>query len=97
MIPLARALAAQTWKNYVLYVMAIVVGGAMTHFLVPPTPGPLVVAGELGVDLGRMVLGGILVGLVGMTGAFAYARWYNKNHPIKLKDTSDQEATSQAR
>ena len=91
MIPLARALAAQTRKNYVLYVMAIVAGGAMTHSLVPPTPGPLVVAGELGVDLGRMVVGGILVGLVGMTGAFAYARWYNKNHPIKLKDTSDQE------
>ena len=48
------------------------------------------VAGELGVDLGRMIVGGILVGLVGMTGAFAYARWYNKNHPIELKDTSDQ-------
>jgi len=91
MIPLARALAAQTRKNYVLYVMAIVAGGAMTHSLVPPTPGPLVVAGELGVDLGRMIVGGILVGLVGMTGAFAYARWYNKNHPIELKDTSDQE------
>ena len=90
MIPLARALAAQTRKNYVLYVMAIVAGGAMTHSLVPPTPGPLVVAGELGVDLGRMIVGGILVGLVGMTGAFAYARWYNKNHPIELKDTSDQ-------
>ena len=74
MIPLARALAAQTKKNYVLYVMAIVAGGAMTHSLVPPTPGPLVVAGELGVDLGRMIVGGILVGIVGMTGAFAYAR-----------------------
>ena len=90
MIPLARALAAQTRKNYVLYVMAIVAGGAMTHSLVPPPPGPLVVAGELGVDLGRMIVGGILVGLVGMTGAFAYARWYNRNHPIELKDTSDQ-------
>ena len=90
MIPLARALAAQTRKNYVLYVMAIVAGGAMTHSLVPPTPGPLVVAGELGVNLGRMIVGGILVGLVGMTGAFAYARWYNRNHPIELKDTSDQ-------
>ena len=90
MIPLAKALAAQTRKNYVLYVMAIVAGGAMTHSLVPPTPGPLVVAGELGVDLGRMIVGGILVGLIGMTGAFAYARWYNKNHPIELKDTTDQ-------
>jgi GntP family gluconate:H+ symporter len=90
MIPLARALAAQTRKNYVLYVMAIVAGGAMTHSLVPPTPGPLVVAGELGVDLGRMIVGGILVGLVGMTGAFAYARWFNRNHPIELRTNPNE-------
>jgi GntP family gluconate:H+ symporter len=90
MIPLARALTAQTRKNYVLYVMAIVAGGAMTHSLVPPTPGPLVVAGELGVDLGRMIVGGILVGLVGMTGAFAYARWFNANHPIELRGNSNE-------
>jgi len=90
MIPLARALAAQTKKNYVLYVMAIVAGGAMTHSLVPPTPGPLVVAGELGVDLGRMIVGGILVGLVGMTGAFAYARWFNRSHPIELRTNPNE-------
>ena len=90
MIPLARALAAQTKKNYVLYVMAIVAGGAMTHSLVPPTPGPLVVAGELGVDLGRMIVGGILVGIVGMTGAFAYARWFNRNHPIELRTNPNE-------
>ena len=90
MIPLARALTAQTRKNYVLYVMAIVAGGAMTHSLVPPTPGPLVVAGELGVDLGRMIVGGILVGLVGMTGAFVYARWFNANHPIELRGNSNE-------
>ena len=90
MIPLARALAAQTKKNYVLYVMAIVAGGAMTHSLVPPTPGPLVVAGELGVDLGRMIVGGILVGLVGMTGAFAYARWFNRNYPIELRTNPNE-------
>jgi GntP family gluconate:H+ symporter len=62
----------------------------MTHSLVPPTPGPLIVAGELGVDLGRMIVGGILVGLVGMTGAFAYARWFNANHPIELRGNSHE-------
>jgi GntP family gluconate:H+ symporter len=48
------------------------------------------VAGELGVDLGRMIVGGILVGLVGMTGAFAYARWFNTNHPIELRGNSNE-------
>lgn len=92
MIPLARALAAQTKKNYVLYVLAIVAGGAMTHSLVPPTPGPLVVAGELGVDLGRMIVGGLLVGLVGMSGAFAYARWFNAHHPIEMRSEQNEKA-----
>ena len=34
MIPLAKALALQTKKNYLLYVLAIVAGGAMTHSLI---------------------------------------------------------------
>ena len=40
MVPLAKALALQTKRNYLLYVLAIVAGGAMTHSLVPPTPDP---------------------------------------------------------
>ena len=34
----------------------------MAHSLVPPTPGPLVVAEELGVDIGMMILAGCCVG-----------------------------------
>lgn len=91
MVPLAKALALQTKKNYLLYVLAIVAGGAMTHSLVPPTPGPLLVAGELGVDLGRMIVGGLLVGSFGMTGAFLYARWYNRKFPIDVRSSGDME------
>ena len=40
MIPLARALAVQTKKNYVLYALAIVAGGAMTHSWSPQPPVP---------------------------------------------------------
>jgi GntP family gluconate:H+ symporter len=91
MVPLAKALALQTKKNYLLYVLAIVAGGAMTHSLVPPTPGPLLVAGELGVDLGRMIVGGLLVGSFGMAGAFLYARWYNQKFPIEVRSSGDME------
>ncbi|MBT7923991.1 MAG: GntP family permease, partial [Opitutae bacterium] len=73
MIPLAKALASRTGKNYLLYVLAIIAGGSMTHSLVPPTPGPLLVAGELGVDLGEMIIGGLTVGIFGMMGGFVYA------------------------
>ena len=63
LIPLARAMFLRTGKNYMGYVMAICAGGVITHGIVPPTPGPLAMANELGIDLGQAILGGFLIGL----------------------------------
>jgi GntP family gluconate:H+ symporter len=46
----------------------------MAHSLVPPTPGPLLVAEEIGVDIGAMMLGGLAVGLFTITFGYLYAR-----------------------
>ena len=61
LVPLARSLWKRTRHNYVLYVTAIGCGAAITHTLVPPTPGPLVMAENLGIDLGVMIMMGVLV------------------------------------
>jgi len=61
LVPLARSLYRTTNRNYLLYIMAIGAGGAITHTLVPPTPGPLLMASNLGFDVGWMILVGILV------------------------------------
>ena len=63
LVPLARSLWTRTRKNYVLYLTAIVAGAAITHTLVPPTPGPLFMASELNVNVGLMMMMGMLVGL----------------------------------
>ncbi|MBN2593858.1 MAG: TRAP transporter large permease subunit [Sedimentisphaerales bacterium] len=63
LVPLARSLWSRTRRNYVLYVTAIVAGAAITHTLVPPTPGPLFMASELKIDVGLMMMMGLLVGL----------------------------------
>lgn len=63
LVPLARSLFRRTNKNYLLYILAISAGGAITHTLVPPTPGPLVMAATLGVDVGVMILVGAMVAL----------------------------------
>ncbi|MHC4537864.1 MAG: GntP family permease [Planctomycetota bacterium] len=63
LVPLARSLWGRTRKNYMLYVTAIVAGAAITHTLVPPTPGPLLMANELKVDVGLMMILGLLIGL----------------------------------
>lgn len=62
-IPLARCLARHTGKDYLLYVLAIGSGGAVTHVLVPPAVGPLMIAANLRVDLGTMIVVGTLVGI----------------------------------
>jgi GntP family gluconate:H+ symporter len=63
LVPLARSLWSRTRKNYVLYLTAIVAGAAITHTLVPPTPGPLFMASELKINVGLMMMMGLLVGL----------------------------------
>ena len=55
MIPLARSLRRQTGRDYVLYICAIIAGGSIAHSLVPPTPGPLLVAGLFDIPIGTMM------------------------------------------
>jgi GntP family gluconate:H+ symporter len=63
LVPLARSLHRRTKKHYLKYAMAIAAGGVITHCLVPPTPGPLIMASNLGIDIGVMIMVGTLVAI----------------------------------
>jgi GntP family gluconate:H+ symporter len=89
LVPLSKAMTLRTGKHYLFYLMAIVAGAAMAHSLVPPTPGPMFVATELGVDLGVMIIGGLVVGLFTVSGGFLYIAWANKRWTIPLRDSGD--------
>ncbi len=88
LMPLGRALRVKTGKDYLLYILTIVAGATMAHSLVPPTPGPLTVAGFFGdeVSIGSMMIGGLLVGMVTVTVGVLYAHWANKRWEIPLRD-----------
>ena len=45
------------------------------HHAVPPTPGPLGVAGIFGVDIGAMMLAGLVLAIPCVIGIVLYARW----------------------
>jgi GntP family gluconate:H+ symporter len=92
MMPLGKAMGIRTGRNYGLYVMSIVAGATMTHSLVPPTPGPLFVAGELSVNIGLMIVGGIVVGFFTVSAGYLYALWANRKWPVPLRDTADMSA-----
>jgi GntP family gluconate:H+ symporter len=82
LVPLARSMHGRTDRNYLKYLLAIAAGAGATHTLVPPTPGPLAVAGTLGVDLGTMVLVGIVVALPAAGAGLLLAGWVDRRMPV---------------
>jgi GntP family gluconate:H+ symporter len=84
LVPLAKALYKQTKKNYLLYVTAIGAGGAVTHSLVPPTPGPVGMAAILKVDLGVTILVGFAVGVPLALIGYLWASFANRTWPVAL-------------
>ena len=72
--PISRALAAQS--NTSLAVMATALSGGLyaTHCLVPPTPGPIAMAGTLNADLGLTILVGLCVSIPATAVAILYAK-----------------------
>ena len=66
LIPLAFSLAKKTKRSTLFYVIPLLAGLAVGHAFIPPTPGPVLVATMLDVDLGWVILVGILCGTVAM-------------------------------
>jgi GntP family gluconate:H+ symporter len=73
----------------VLYVVAIGGGGVITHSIVPPTPGPLIMAETLGIDLGTVILGGLIAGIIPAIVVLGMAKWLNKKLRIPVRATND--------
>jgi len=91
LVPLARSLWSRTRKNYVLYLTAIVAGAAITHTLVPPTPGPLFMASELKVDVGLMMILGLVIGLPTAALGVVVCRIINRRMDIPMRPYAGQE------
>lgn len=89
MIPLVKSVGVRNPKQFGLYLMTIIAGGVMAHSLIPPTPGPLFVAEEMGIDLGAMIIGGLSVGAITVFCGYLYALWANKRWDLPMRDTPD--------
>ncbi|RLD87403.1 MAG: GntP family permease [Bacteroidetes bacterium] len=89
MIPLVKSISVRNPKKFSLLLMTVIAGGVMAHSLVPPTPGPLFVAEEMGIDLGIMMIGGLTVGLVTAASGYLYALWANRKWSLPMRDTPD--------
>lgn len=66
LIPLAFSLAKRTKRSSLFYAIPLLAGLAVGHAFIPPTPGPILVATMLEVDLGWVILVGVFCGIFSM-------------------------------
>lgn len=66
LIPLAFSLAKRTSRSSLFYAIPLLAGLAVGHAFIPPTPGPVLVATMLNVDLGWVIMVGVFCGIFAM-------------------------------
>lgn len=76
--PIVYAAAKRSGKSILLYCLPLLAGLSMTHAFLPPHPGPVAAAGLLHVDLGWVILMGVVCGIPAVLAAWAFSAWVGK-------------------
>lgn len=76
--PLNRSLAERSGESMATHAVALSLGLYTTHVFVPPTPGPIAAAGELGAELGLVIVFGLLVTIPVLAASYGFARWMGR-------------------
>ncbi|RPE41122.1 GntP family gluconate:H+ symporter [Streptomyces sp. Ag109_O5-1] len=76
--PLVYAAAKRGGKSILLYCLPLLAGLSMTHAFLPPHPGPVAAAALLHVQLGWVILMGIVCGIPAVLAAWAFSAWIGK-------------------
>lgn len=86
---LVKGISRNTGKSVLAIGVALASGLVVTHSAVPPTPGPLGVAGIFGVDLGTMIFWGLLLSIPVVVVGVIYAKWLGN----KIYQLPDEQGT----
>jgi GntP family gluconate:H+ symporter len=88
---LKKSLVQKTGKPSVALTIALATGLYATHTFVPPTPGPIAAAGNLGLEnqLGLVIVFGLLVAAVAMFSGYFWALYVGKKYTIKEDEPTE--------
>jgi len=89
--PLNKALTKRAGLSMAVTAIALSTGLYATHTLVPPTPGPIAAAGNLGADLGLVILFGLIVSIPAALTGLLYAKRVGSKYWIEPKVEVDYE------
>lgn len=84
LINLIKKISVKTKRPLIIFVTALATGLLVAHCMIPPTPGPLVVAENLGVNLGLFIIYSIIVAIP----AVLAGGWWFGMKTGKLKNLS---------
>ena len=98
LIPLAFSLARRTGRSTLYYAIPLLAGLAVGHAFIPPTPGPVLVAAMLGVDLGRVIMVGAVCGVAAMIVAGPiWGAYCGKKYFVPAREAVEESAAEAAR
>jgi Gnt-I system low-affinity gluconate transporter len=85
LIPLAYAIARRLSRSLIYYAIPLLAGLAVTHAAIPPTPGPVAVAGIIGADLGWVIIFGLVCGIPAfLVGGYLFGQWLGGRMPVDV-------------
>jgi len=79
---LNRLLSRQTGKSITVLAVALATGLYATHVFIPPTPGPLAAAANIGADLGLVIMFGMVVAIPSVLAGLWWATHYASRFEI---------------
>ncbi len=74
--PIAKSISRVVKKSVIALGVSLAGGLVITHTLVPPTPGPLAVAGLYQLDIGAFLLMNLVLAIPMTIAIILYAKWY---------------------
>jgi len=92
-IPLVYTLTERTGRSLLFYAIPLLAGMAVAHSFIPPTPGPVAVAGLLGADLGWVIAFGFVAGVPAViVGGIIYGRYIADRIHLDVPESMQDEA-----
>jgi GntP family gluconate:H+ symporter len=88
LIPLARAMAVRAGGKYLYFVLAMAGAGAITHSMVPPTPGPLMIADGLGLEVGEAMVAGVIASILPACLVLYLAKWFDSKYNLPMREVA---------
>jgi gluconate:H+ symporter, GntP family len=85
LMPLLAALVRDTRKPLLFLGVPLVAGLSVSHGLVPPHPGPMLCIEQLGADVGKTILYGIIIGVpTAIVAGPLFGAWISQRVPVEL-------------